>query len=150
MKAIERLKQYIDFKGSNNSLFEKEIGMSNGYIGTQLKRKADLGEGVIVKILENCLDMNLEWLITGKGKMIKSNIENSPNEEFEVEKDKEIERLKDKISDLQTINELLTRTVADLDKSKTNFQYPNEQTVLNMVAEPEPELKKPKKDDAKK
>ena len=44
MKAIERLIQYIDYKGFSNRSFEIQIGLSNGYIGTQLKRNADLEE----------------------------------------------------------------------------------------------------------
>lgn len=72
MKAIDRIKQYIDFKGLNNSNFEKEIGLSNGYIGTQLKREADLGEGILIRILDNCLDLDPEWLLTGNGEMIKT------------------------------------------------------------------------------
>ncbi|HAY3590623.1 peptidase S24 [Elizabethkingia anophelis] len=71
MKAIDRVKQYIDYKGLNNSSFEKKNELSNGYIATQLKRKADLGEGILNKILDNCLDINAGWLLTGKGEMIK-------------------------------------------------------------------------------
>ena len=74
MKAIQRLKQYIDYKGFNNSFFEKENDLSNGYIATQLKRNADLGEGILNKILDNCLDINPEWLLTGKGEMLKGNV----------------------------------------------------------------------------
>jgi phage repressor protein C with HTH and peptisase S24 domain len=74
MKAIERVKQYIDFKGFNNSSFEKEIELSNGYIATQLKRNADLGEGILNKILDNCLDVSPEWLLTGKGAMLKGDL----------------------------------------------------------------------------
>ncbi|WP_443937058.1 S24 family peptidase [Pedobacter sp. MW01-1-1] len=70
MKAIERLKQYIDYKELTNSSFEKKNGLSNGYIATQLKRNADLGESVFNKILDNCLDINPVWLLTGNGEMI--------------------------------------------------------------------------------
>lgn len=70
MKAIERLMQYIDYKGLNNRSFEIDNGLSNGYLGTQLKRNADLGEGVLIKILNNCLYLSSEWLLTGKGEMI--------------------------------------------------------------------------------
>lgn len=70
MKIIERLFQYIDYKGIKHTRFEKEIGLSNGYLNTQLKRKADLGEGIITKIIDNCLDINVTWFITGKGNMI--------------------------------------------------------------------------------
>lgn len=72
MKAIHRVKQYIDEKGFNNSSFEKKNNLSNGYIGTQVKRNADLGESILNRILDNCLDLNAEWLLTGKGRMLKN------------------------------------------------------------------------------
>ena len=72
MKAINRVIHYIDNKGINNSSFEKMCGLSNGYLGTQLKRNADLGEGVLNKILDNCLDVSPEWLLTGRGEMLKN------------------------------------------------------------------------------
>ena len=72
MKAIGRIKQYIDYKGLTNRTFEQNNDLSNGYIATQLKRNADLGEGILTKILENCLDLNPLWLITGKGEMLKN------------------------------------------------------------------------------
>ena len=71
MKAIDRVMQIIDYKGVSNSSFEKENDLSNGYIATQLKRNADLGEGVLVKILNNSRNINPEWLLTGNGPMIK-------------------------------------------------------------------------------
>ena len=80
MKAIERLKQYIEFKGFTNSHFEKKNELSNGYIATQSKRNADLGEGVLIKILDNCLDLNPLWLLTGKGSMLKSEVSKGINQ----------------------------------------------------------------------
>ncbi len=74
MKIIERLYQYIKFKGIKPTRFEKNIGLSNGYLGTQLKRNADLGESILVKIIDNSLDLSPEWLITGKGEMIKNDV----------------------------------------------------------------------------
>jgi hypothetical protein len=44
--------------------------LSNGYLGKQLARNADLGEGVMNRILENCPDINSNWLLTGKGEML--------------------------------------------------------------------------------
>lgn len=71
MKAIDRLKQYIDYKGLRQTPFEASVGLSNGYIGKQLKREAGVGEEILVKIIDNCPDLNAEWLITGKGSMLK-------------------------------------------------------------------------------
>jgi len=71
MKAIERLYKYIDYKGIKPTGFEKEIGLSNGYLSIQKKRNADIGESVLNKIIDNCRDLNPEWLLTGNGEMIK-------------------------------------------------------------------------------
>jgi repressor LexA len=70
-KVIDRVFQYIEHEGIPHTRFEKAIGLSNGYLNTQRKRSADLGEGVLNKIIDNCLNMNIEWLITGRGEMIK-------------------------------------------------------------------------------
>jgi hypothetical protein len=70
MKAIERFYQYLDHKGIKPTRFEKVNGLSNGYLGTQLKRNGNLGEDILNKIIDNCLDLDPNWLLTGKGNMI--------------------------------------------------------------------------------
>lgn len=70
MKIIDRVFQYLDYKRVKPTRFEKNIGLSNGYLGLQYRRKADLGEGIIIKIIENCRDMSPIWLILGKGEML--------------------------------------------------------------------------------
>lgn len=70
MKAINRIFEYISAKGLKPTRLEKEIGLSNGYLRTQERRDADLGEGVLLKILDYCLDLNPIWVLTGKGNML--------------------------------------------------------------------------------
>jgi len=100
MKAINRVIQYIDNKGINNSSFEKKCGLSNGYLGTQLKRNADLGEGVLNKVLDNCLDISPEWLLTGRGEMLKPEHENQSHEVTIIKGNR---KTRDAIIDLQEI-----------------------------------------------
>lgn len=71
MNIIERLYQYIEFKDIKPTRFEKEVGLGNGYLGTQLRRSGEIGSGILKKIIENCQDLSLEWLVTGEGKMIR-------------------------------------------------------------------------------
>jgi hypothetical protein len=71
MKAIERLYQYMEYKGLKPTALEKEIGLSNGYLGVQRKRNADMGEGAFLKIIDNCRDINPSWLLTGEGDMFR-------------------------------------------------------------------------------
>jgi len=70
MKAIERFYKYLEYKRIKPTRFEKNNGLSNGYLGTQLKRNGTLGEEVLNKIINNCLDLDPIWLLTGKGDMV--------------------------------------------------------------------------------
>lgn len=118
MKVINRVVQYIDFKGLNKSTFEREIGLSNGYIGTQLKRNADLGESIINKILDYCLDVDPEWLLTGKGSMLKTVAPPSDNcRELLEAKEREIQRQDQMIAALQDHIATLKKNEADSIKS---------------------------------
>lgn len=71
MKPIERLKLYIEHKGMSLNSFDKSIDAANGYTGKQIKNSASIGSDVIEKIYSTYTDINLEWLITGKGSMTK-------------------------------------------------------------------------------
>lgn len=83
MKAIDRIYEYLEYKGIKPTRLEKEIGVSNGYLGTQRKRSADLGEGIILKIIDYCRDINLTWLLTGRGQMIYDSLSGIPTENQE-------------------------------------------------------------------
>lgn len=87
MKAINRLLQYLDYKGIKPTPFEAKADLSNGYLGKQLKRNANLGEEIINKIIDNCPDLSIEWLIRGKLPMIKEsnlNVVSEPREEHKI------------------------------------------------------------------
>ena len=61
MKAIERLYQYIEFKGYKPTNFEHKIGLSSGYLSVQKKRNADMGETIVNKINDYCQDIS-NWM----------------------------------------------------------------------------------------
>jgi hypothetical protein len=70
MKAIDRIYEYLAVKGIKPTVIEKEIGLSNGYLSVQRKRNADIGEGVLNKIIDYCRDVSPVWLLTGHGEMM--------------------------------------------------------------------------------
>jgi len=72
MKAIERLFEYFDYKGIKPTAFERKSGISNGYLALTLKRKGDMGSAIVSKIIDNCTDLSQEWLMLGKGEMLKT------------------------------------------------------------------------------
>lgn len=70
-KTIDRLKSYLKDKGISLNAFDKSIGAANGYIGKQIKNSGSIGSDIIEKIHGIYTDLNLNWLLTGEGEMIK-------------------------------------------------------------------------------
>lgn len=71
---VDRIMQIIDFKGINKRKFYIETGLSNGF----LDKVKDIGASKIEDILKSYPDINAEWLVTGKGDMLKPNIKEMP------------------------------------------------------------------------
>lgn len=72
MKIIDRIYQYIECKQLKPTPFEQKIGVSSGYLKKMFNRNADIGESVITKFAEYCPDVSIEWLLTGRGEMLKN------------------------------------------------------------------------------
>ena len=69
MSVKERIKRFIEAEGLSAAAFEKEIGASNGYVNSISK---SIGIDKLNLVLEKYPNLNLEWLITGKGTMLKN------------------------------------------------------------------------------
>jgi phage repressor protein C with HTH and peptisase S24 domain len=63
-----RIKEFVKSVGLTVSDFEKSISTSNGYVNSISK---SIGIDKIELILEKYPTLNLEWLLTGQGKMLK-------------------------------------------------------------------------------
>ncbi len=73
INTLQRIKQYIDFKGINTSTFEKNIFMSNGSFASQLKNNKTIGVDKLENILKKYEEINPTWLLTGEGEMLREN-----------------------------------------------------------------------------
>lgn len=71
-QILNRLKDFIDYKGLPIATFEKSIGMSNASFGKQLKRKGAIGTDKLENILKAYPELSPLWLMTGEGEMLKS------------------------------------------------------------------------------
>lgn len=81
----DRILQIIEYKGITKSRFYKDTQLSNGF----LDKVKDIGVSKIEYILNAYPDVNPEWLVTGKGSMLKdAPVEN--NNLITVEKAREI------------------------------------------------------------
>jgi hypothetical protein len=69
ISAKERLRKFVEYKGTGRNRFEELVGISSGYLST---KSPSVGSEIIERIVRIYHDLNIEWLVTGQGKMIKS------------------------------------------------------------------------------
>ncbi len=77
MRLIDRLKEYLIYTQISAYAFEQTCGVSNGYLGKQLKGKGAVGSDILERIKETYTDLSLVWLVTGRGVMLLSPPDNA-------------------------------------------------------------------------
>lgn len=71
-KTIDRLMIFIDHIGLSARQFDLSIGAGNGYILRMKKNRASIGSDIIERIILQYPQLNIVWLLTGKGSMLDS------------------------------------------------------------------------------
>lgn len=138
MEIKDRIKLFLEEKGISQRKFEISIEKSNGYVNNIVKT---ITVDVLAKIINTYPELNITWLITGEGDMLKEykNIEGELSEEpntmnetlnstyFKSEADmiREIERQRTTIDNLNRMinslieeNESLKRELSLRDQKK--------------------------------
>ena len=78
MGATERVKEYLIQKGISKYRFSKETGFSNKF----LDNSNNMGTNKAEIIVSHYTDLNVIWLITGKGPMLSDSTNNYSNNEI--------------------------------------------------------------------
>ena len=111
MKPIERIAIYIHFKKISPHAFEKKIELSNGYFSKQLKHLGSVGSDILIRIHHTYTDLDILWVLTGEGQMLKEDmlhsqkIDNSILEDFTnkyTNENKKLKKLENDFDKLQT------------------------------------------------
>jgi hypothetical protein len=111
MKPIERIAIFIHFKKISPHAFEKKIELSNGYFSKQLKHLGSVGSDILIRIHETYTDLDILWVLTGEGQMLKEDmlhsqkIDNSILEDFTnkyTNENKKLKKLENDFDKLQT------------------------------------------------
>ncbi|OUR91991.1 hypothetical protein A9Q87_09320 [Flavobacteriales bacterium 34_180_T64] len=76
-KTIHRIIQFINHLDLSARQFDISIGSANGYTLRMQKNNASVGSDVIERIVTKYPQINLIWLITGKGDMFIEDASNS-------------------------------------------------------------------------
>lgn len=69
MTVKERIKAFCRAEGMAVSAFEESIGVSNGYVNSISK---SIGIDRLNILIEKYSNLNIEWVLTGKGEMYKT------------------------------------------------------------------------------
>lgn len=70
----ERIRQLIEYYGLSIRAFEQKICVSESLIYRGLSRNSDFSASVLVKILNICPEISPDWLLLGKGEMLRANV----------------------------------------------------------------------------
>lgn len=130
----ERIAKYLVLKGISRYRFYKETGLSNGF----LDKPGSINSDNCEKICYCYPDINPEWLLTGKGEMLKN------NEQMEVPKNMSVEVLVQKILELSAENTLLKkenetlRSITGTVNKVIHIPIDEDDAVDSMAAEPSP------------
>jgi hypothetical protein len=126
MNISDRIIQYLESKAISKNKFYIQTGLSNGF----LDKKPNIGADKIEIIYSNYPDINVEWLITGEGEMLKTGKELSDKVEEDkvlygkITSDKDIEsKLTELQSSLREKELLLTEAHARTDELRGQVEY---------------------------
>lgn len=68
MSTKERLKEFIEYKNLSVRSFESSIGVSNSYVSNIFNT---IGYSIRDNIQNKYPDLNMDWLLSGRGEMLK-------------------------------------------------------------------------------
>ncbi len=117
--------QFIQHAGLSARQFDISIGAANGYTLRMKKNKASIGSDVIENIVRTYPQLNVAWLITGEGEMLKAEkeLELLDFDQLPRQKQQEIEAIiESKIRERQEaeLKELLKEVTQEIQRRKSS------------------------------
>lgn len=111
MSVKERVKIFLSDSEMTVTAFEKSIKASNGYVNSISK---SIGVDKLEQIIENYPNLNIEWLLAGKGEMLRSREASAGVLAENTRLKAENTQLKEKINALNELKALQQDLIASL------------------------------------
>jgi hypothetical protein len=105
---IEKIREFYFGEYGSNKLFSEKLGEKEQTTSNWTKRGENIGLDVIRKIESVFSDINLNWLISGKGEMLKSNQNQLQPSKSESESE-EIKTLREQLNEKDRYIEKITK-----------------------------------------
>ncbi len=119
MSILERIAHLSDNENITITELERIIGASKGVLSRALKKNTDIQAKWIAAIVENYPLYNAEWLLTGRGEMLKSD-KLTRNQTTDATIDKLIKEVKE----LSAENALLQSRIKELEEEAARVSTP--------------------------
>lgn len=121
--ATIRMLEYLDYKGISKYKFYKDTKLSNGF----LDKNRNIGSDKCAIISNSYPEINIEWVITGKGKMLKTDHENNEKTAVvpltdSVQIQKKINSLELKVKRLEALNESYREEINELKNDLSAYE----------------------------
>jgi hypothetical protein len=123
---IQRLNHFIKSQGISVRAFEQNISASDGMVRRAITNNTDIQSKWLANIADNYPQLNLEWLITGKGEMLRQ----SPSSSKEAIATTEQDNYKEKYYELKYYELLEQFTVINTKYTKLLEQHVEDATLL--------------------
>lgn len=88
----------MEYSRAGQQGFADKVGLSKSVISRVLNEKANAGMKVVFQVLEAFPEVNADWLIRGRGKMI---VTKKEQEDSDKTVEKEIQQIKSRIKNLE-------------------------------------------------
>lgn len=124
-RKVERLLEYLEFKGISENKATIDCKLSQGLIYQAKSRPSDLGNKAVEKILSTYTDLSRVWLLTGEGPMLKSDQPENPMEDQPASGSSLIDYLQRKVAELEGKIDKLNEEKADLLQENAVLKYEN-------------------------
>ncbi|MBL7696529.1 MAG: hypothetical protein JNK79_00150 [Chitinophagaceae bacterium] len=116
MKVTDRLQEYLNLRNISPYTFERTCGIANGYLKKQMKGKGSIGSEIVERITEKYKDLNVTWLLTGKGNMLITNYPVNEQVYSMADKEQEYTRHEQTVKSLREKILILENALADKEK----------------------------------
>ena len=107
----QRIGEFVQYTKMSVRKFAIECGLSQPTLDKHVRGAAQPNIVTLIGIANRFPDLSLEWLLLGKGEMIKQDIEKDRSNEIETRNTERLLRLVDTIATLQETINIKTETI---------------------------------------
>ena len=121
----QNILKYLEFKGISPCKFYQDSGITRGVLG----QNNGMSEENTTRFIAYCPEINIEWLLTGKGDMLKKSekhdLLNESSSTYEINYKELAESRLQTINALQESNMLLKEQNTSLNQTKSDIPLPD-------------------------